>query len=108
MSIVSFSNQFPGFYGVAITARGTDGYWNASDMARAMKSYDGVSRPFSRWARNAKTARVLQRLADRTGMPVSHDSGGVAKFGHPPQKALIDYNRADGGDVWVHPYVAVA
>lgn len=108
MSIVSFFDQQPIFNGVQITARGGDGYWNASDMARAMKAFDGVSRPFSRWSRNAKTKRVLERLSERSGIPLFAEDEGVAKNGQPPKKALIDYDRASGGDAWIHPYVAVA
>ena len=106
MSIVSFFDQFPVFEGVTIPSRGTDGYWDATAIGQAMTAFDGVKRPFSRWTRNDKSKRVLERLSQRSGIPIT--SEGVAKNGHPSKKPLIDYNRASGGRVWIHPYVAVA
>lgn len=107
MPIVSFFDQFPEFCGVKIQVRGDDGYFDATQMGDAMEAFDGKRRAFKSWTRNQGTQRLLNRLSEKTGIPVAHENLGEQNRS-PKQKPLIDWVPGRGNRVWVHPYVAMA
>src|SRR6056297_67502 len=107
MSIVSFFDQFPEFEGVQLEVRGNDGYFDASKMAKAMKAFDGKDHRFNNWTRNSKTVRLMQRLSQRSGIPITWEDLGTQNR-VPNQKPLIDYVTGRGARIWLHPYVAMS
>jgi len=107
-SIVSYLDQFPEFEGVVVEIRGTDGYFDATSMRNAMKAFDGKTRRFNDWTRTNFAKRLLQRLSDRSEMPVSYGESLGTQILAPNQKPLIDYVRGRGSRVWLHPYVAMS
>ena len=108
MSIVSFFDQFPEFCGVKIEVRGQDGYFDATQMGEAMKAFDGKDRRFNNWTRTASAQRLLNRLSERSGIPVAHDQDLGTQKRAPNQKPLIDWIPGRGNRVWIHPYVAMS
>lgn len=112
MPIVSFFDQFPEFCGVKIQVRGDDGYFDATQMGDAMEAFDGKKRRFNNWTRSDSTTRLLNRLSEKTRIPVTHESLGAQNLDTQnrasKQKPLIDWVPGRGNRVWVHPYVAMA
>lgn len=100
-SIVSFFDQFPEFAGVKITVRGDDGYFDATEMGRAMTAFDGKKRRFSNWTRSNFAQRLLSSISAQSGIPVDWASSPSQD-----QTPLIDYVGGTGSRVWIHPYVA--
>jgi len=107
MSIVSFFDQFPEFEGVKVEIRGEDGYLDATQMGKAMEAFDGKKRRFNNWTRTDFVKRLLARLSERSGLPISSDGLDTQKR-VPNQKPLIDWIPGKGNRVWIHPYVAMS
>jgi hypothetical protein len=107
MPIVSFFDQFPEFEGTKIEIRGDDGYFDATQMGKAMEAFDGKTRRFNDWTRRDFTKRLLSRLSERSGIPTDHEDLGT-RNPVPNQKPLIDWTPGRGNRVWIHPYVAMS
>ena len=102
MSIVSFFDQFPEYNGVKFHFRGGDGYCKVSCLNQAM----GGKR-FTDWMKTKFAKAVVEELSRQTGIPVRTEEG-VGGSSQSPSTGLIDYDRASGGNVWIHPYLVTA
>lgn len=107
MSIVSFFDQFPEFEGTKIEIRGSDGYFDATQMGKAMEAFDGKKRRFNNWTRTDFAVKLLARISERSGIPITHENLGTQKR-VPNQKPLIDWISGRGNRIWIHPYVAMS
>ena len=94
---------FPDFAGVKIQTRENDGYVDATQMEKAMTAFDGKAHRFSDWTARKFTTRLLDRLSERSGIPISNDDCPA-----PNQKPLIDWVSGRGNRIWLHPYVAMS
>ncbi len=99
-AIVSFFDQHPEYNGVKFHFRGSDGYCKVSCLNEAM----GGKR-FNNWTRTQFAQTVIAEISRLTGIPVDWESQeGYSQMSTP----LIDYDRASGGNVWIHPYLVTA
>ena len=107
MSILSYFDQFPEFEGTKIEIRGDDGYFDATQMGKAMEAFDGKKRKFSNWTRSDFAVKLMSRISERSGIPISYEDLGAQKRA-PNQKPLIDWVSGRGNRIWLHPYVAMS
>ena len=95
--MVSFFDQFPSYNDRRIEIRGKDGYFDATDMSVAM------GKRFRDWSRTDFANRLLQRLSDRSGLPITRDDPRSIT-----QTPLIDHLPGRGQNIYLHPYVAMS
>ena len=98
MSILSYFDQFPEFEGTKIEIRGDDGYFDATQMGKAMDAFDGKKRKFSNWTRTSDGKRILSKLSKHLGKPIFWDEGS--------DFPLVDWLTGRGNHIWIHPEVA--
>jgi hypothetical protein len=94
-AMVSFFDQFPLYNGVKISIRGTDGYFSATDMSKAM------GKRFRNWTRTKFAQELLDELSKINGIPIDYDN-----CRSQTQTPLIDYVRGGQGGIFVHSSVA--
>ena len=93
-AMVSFFDQLPEYNGKKIQIRGIDGYFNATDMSKAM------DKRFRNWTRTKFAQELLEAISQQSRMPVGEGLEGQT------QAPLIDYVQDGQGGVFIHPLVA--
>lgn len=102
MPIVSFFDQFPEYNGVKIEIRGSDGYFNATHMSKAM------GKRFRNWTRTKFAQELLQAISEQSRIPVSQEIGDTRLNIERGQNYLIDRGQDGVSDIFLHPYVAMS
>ena len=101
-AMVSFFDQFPLYNGVKISIRGTDGYFSATDMSKAM------GKRFRNWTRTKFAQELLEAISEQSRIPVGASVDGTPLRSERGQKYLIDRGEDGVSDIWIHPYVAMS
>jgi hypothetical protein len=97
MSIVSFFDHAPDYNGHRIPIRGTDGYFDATAMSKAM------GKRFNNWRRTKFAQELIAETSSLSGIPVDYSD-----LSSQNQTPLIDYRRGGQDGIWLHPYVAMS
>lgn len=100
--IVSFFDQFPSYNGQKIEIRGSDGYFNATDMSKAM------GKRFRDWTRTKFAKELLESISEYSKIPVSKEIEDTPRESARGQEYLIDRGENGVSDVFLHPYVAMS
>lgn len=100
--MLAFFDQFPEYKGNKIEIRGSDGYFNAAHMSKAM------NKRFRNWTRTKFAKELLDAISAQSRIPVEQGIQDTPLRSERGQKPLIDRGKEGVSDIYIHPYVAMS
>ena len=106
--ILSFFDQSPNYNGITIPIRGSDGYFDATAMSKALTPRGAKPKRFSNWTRTKFAKQLLEAVSARTGIPITAQNPPSSHMSRGGVKPLIDVLPGSHYGIWLHPYVAMS